>query len=92
MADQDQLCINAIRMLSIDAVQKADSGHPLALVEDGPTPEPVEQLAGRRAMPNMMILRPSDATETGEAWVRRPAAYGRSCRARAHAAGSCLCQ
>ena len=28
MADQDQLCINAIRMLSIDAVQKANSGHP----------------------------------------------------------------
>jgi transketolase len=26
--DQDQLCINTIRMLSIDAVQKADSGHP----------------------------------------------------------------
>ena len=28
MTDQDQLCINAIRMLSIDAVQKANSGHP----------------------------------------------------------------
>ena len=28
MADQDQLSINAIRMLSIDAVQKANSGHP----------------------------------------------------------------
>src|SRR6188508_3574829 len=26
--DQDRLCINTIRMLSIDAVQKADSGHP----------------------------------------------------------------
>jgi transketolase len=26
--DRDQLCINTIRMLSIDAVQKADSGHP----------------------------------------------------------------
>jgi transketolase len=26
--DLDQLCINTIRMLSIDAVQKADSGHP----------------------------------------------------------------
>jgi transketolase len=28
VGDQDQLCINAIRMLSIDAVQKANSGHP----------------------------------------------------------------
>jgi transketolase len=40
----------------------------IALGEDGPTHQPVEQLAGLRAMPNMMTLRPSDATETVEAW------------------------
>ena len=40
----------------------------IALGEDGPTHQPVEQLAGLRAMPNMMVLRPSDATETVEAW------------------------
>jgi transketolase len=40
----------------------------LALGEDGPTHQPVEQLAGLRAMPNMMVVRPSDATETVEAW------------------------
>ena len=40
----------------------------IALGEDGPTHQPIEQLAGLRAMPNMMILRPSDATETVEAW------------------------
>jgi transketolase len=40
----------------------------VALGEDGPTHQPVEQLAGLRAMPNMMIIRPSDATETVEAW------------------------
>jgi transketolase len=40
----------------------------IALGEDGPTHQPVEQLAGLRAIPNMMILRPSDATETVEAW------------------------
>jgi transketolase len=40
----------------------------IALGEDGPTHQPVEQLAGLRAMPNMMILRPSDAAETVEAW------------------------
>jgi transketolase len=40
----------------------------IALGEDGPTHQPVEQLAGLRAMPNMMVVRPSDATETLEAW------------------------
>lgn len=40
----------------------------VALGEDGPTHQPVEQLAGLRAMPNMLVLRPSDATETVEAW------------------------
>jgi transketolase len=40
----------------------------IALGEDGPTHQPVEQLAGLRAMPNMLVLRPSDATETVEAW------------------------
>jgi transketolase len=40
----------------------------LALGEDGPTHQPVEQLAGLRAMPNMMVIRPSDAAETVEAW------------------------
>src|SRR5579859_5451882 len=33
----------------------------IAVGEDGPTHEPVEQLAGLRAMPNMMVVRPSDA-------------------------------
>ena len=40
----------------------------LALGEDGPTHQPVEHLASLRAMPNMMVIRPSDATETVEAW------------------------
>jgi transketolase len=40
----------------------------VAIGEDGPTHQPVEQLASLRAVPNMMILRPSDATETVEAW------------------------
>ena len=40
----------------------------IALGEDGPTHQPVEQLASLRAMPNMMTIRPSDATETVEAW------------------------
>jgi transketolase len=40
----------------------------IALGEDGPTHQPVEHLASLRAMPNLMIIRPSDATETVEAW------------------------
>ncbi len=36
--------------------------------EDGPTHQPVEQLAGLRAMPNMIVLRPGDANEVVEAW------------------------
>ncbi len=37
--------------------------------EDGPTHEPVEQLAALRCMPNITVIRPSDPTETGAAWV-----------------------
>jgi transketolase len=40
----------------------------LALGEDGPTHQPIEQLASLRAMPNLLVIRPSDATETVEAW------------------------
>ncbi|MFZ0730811.1 MAG: transketolase [Candidatus Sulfotelmatobacter sp.] len=36
--------------------------------EDGPTHQPVEQLASLRAMPNLMVLRPGDANEVVEAW------------------------
>ena len=37
--------------------------------EDGPTHEPVEQLAAIRAMPNVTVFRPADANETAYAWV-----------------------
>lgn len=36
--------------------------------EDGPTHQPIEQLAGLRAIPNMVVIRPADALETVEAW------------------------
>jgi transketolase len=41
----------------------------VAVGEDGPTHEPVEQLAGLRAIPGLTVIRPADATETAEAWV-----------------------
>ncbi|MDR2246315.1 MAG: transketolase [Treponema sp.] len=37
--------------------------------EDGPTHQPVEHLAGLRAIPNVRVLRPADAEETVEAWA-----------------------
>ena len=37
--------------------------------EDGPTHEPIEQLAALRTIPNVTTFRPADATETGYAWV-----------------------
>ena len=41
----------------------------IALGEDGPTHQPVEQLIALRAIPNMTVIRPADANETREAWV-----------------------
>jgi transketolase len=40
----------------------------IGLGEDGPTHQPVEQLAGLRAMPGMNVIRPCDANEVVEAW------------------------
>ncbi len=40
----------------------------IGLGEDGPTHQPVEQLMGLRAVPNLVVIRPADATETVEAW------------------------
>ncbi len=40
----------------------------IGLGEDGPTHQPVEQLAMLRATPNVLVIRPADANETVEAW------------------------
>jgi transketolase len=40
----------------------------IGLGEDGPTHQPVEQLSALRAIPNLLVIRPSDANETAEAW------------------------
>ncbi len=40
----------------------------IAVGEDGPTHEPVEQLASLRAMPNLSVIRPADGNETQAAW------------------------
>ncbi|MDP5226097.1 MULTISPECIES: transketolase [Arthrobacter] len=41
----------------------------VALGEDGPTHQPIEQLATLRAIPNFTVVRPADANETGAAWL-----------------------
>ncbi len=40
----------------------------IGLGEDGTTHQPIEQLAGLRSVPNMMVIRPADANETAQAW------------------------
>ncbi len=40
----------------------------VGLGEDGPTHQPIEQLASLRAMPGLVVVRPADANETAQAW------------------------
>jgi len=40
----------------------------IGLGQDGPTHQPIEQLAALRAIPGMVVMRPGDANETAEAW------------------------
>jgi transketolase len=40
----------------------------IGLGEDGPTHQPIEHLAALRSIPNLAVIRPSDANETSQAW------------------------
>lgn len=55
----------ALMKLPVTYVFTHDS---IGVGEDGPTHEPIEQLAMLRAMPNLHVYRPADATETAAAW------------------------
>ena len=57
--------LSAIMGVPVTYVFTHDS---VAVGEDGPTHEPVEQLASLRAMPGLSIIRPADANETAAAW------------------------
>lgn len=57
--------LSALQGLPVTYVFTHDS---IAVGEDGPTHEPVEHLAGLRAMPNLNVFRPADARETQAAW------------------------
>lgn len=54
--------------LSEDHVIYVYTHDSIGLGEDGPTHQPIEQLASLRAIPNLTVIRPSDANETVEAW------------------------
>lgn len=57
--------LSAVMGLPVTYVLTHDS---VAVGEDGPTHEPVEQLAGLRAMPKLKVIRPADGNETRAAW------------------------
>ncbi len=55
----------ALMSLPVIYVYTHDS---IGLGEDGPTHQPIEHLAGLRAIPNLTVIRPADASETAAAW------------------------
>ncbi|MBQ8983172.1 MAG: transketolase [Lachnospiraceae bacterium] len=57
--------LSALMGLPLTYVLTHDS---IGVGEDGPTHEPIEQLAMLRALPNFNVFRPADATETSAAW------------------------
>jgi transketolase len=60
----------AIRLAALSEVQViyVFTHDSIGLGEDGPTHQPVEQLAGLRAIPHLYVIRPADPHETREAW------------------------
>ena len=57
--------LSALMKLPVVWVFSHDS---VAVGEDGPTHQPIEQLAAMRAIPNLTVIRPADANESAEAW------------------------
>jgi transketolase len=57
--------LSAIMELPVIYVFTHDS---IGVGEDGPTHQPIEQLASLRAIPGLIVLRPADANEVAEAW------------------------
>ncbi|MGJ8646050.1 MAG: transketolase [Marinomonas colpomeniae] len=62
---------NAVRMSALMGIQNifVYTHDSIGQGEDGPTHQPVEQLANLRMTPNMMVWRPCDAAETAVAWT-----------------------
>ncbi len=58
--------LSALMGIRVIYVMTHDS---IGLGEDGPTHQPVEHMASLRAIPNLNVFRPADATETAECWA-----------------------
>jgi transketolase len=60
----------AIRIAAISSVRSifVFTHDSIGLGEDGPTHQPIEQLMGLRAIPNLTVIRPADANEVVEGW------------------------
>ena len=58
--------LSALQQVRVVYVMTHDS---IGLGEDGPTHQPIEQLTGLRAIPNLDVYRPADAVETAECWA-----------------------
>jgi len=63
-------CRPALRLASLMQIRAIEvmTHDSIGLGEDGPTHQPVEHLAALRAIPNLLVFRPADQTETLECW------------------------
>jgi transketolase len=63
-------CRPAIRLAALMGVRTifVMTHDSIGVGEDGPTHQPVEQLAALRAIPNLLVMRPADGVETAECW------------------------
>ncbi len=63
-------CRPAIRLAALMGIRVVHvlTHDSIGLGEDGPTHQPVEHMASLRAIPNLMVFRPADTTETAECW------------------------
>ena len=63
-------CRPALRLSALMGIRAIEvfTHDSIGLGEDGPTHQPVEHLAALRAIPNMLVFRPADRTETLECW------------------------
>jgi len=61
----------AVRLAALSGYRTAFvwSHDSVGLGEDGPTHQPIEQLASLRAMPGLRLIRPADANEVAQAWI-----------------------
>jgi transketolase len=63
-------CRPSLRLAALMGVRHIEvmTHDSIGLGEDGPTHQPVEHLASLRAIPNLLVFRPADRTETAECW------------------------